>query len=176
MMFPKGSFRSDVTNKQLTKGLFYESSYENTANVIFTLKPDDIEVRGHTYVSLNKLYVSLCAADPTEYTFSQVVFSSWDIWDTLRRSPYLKNEVARWRREVEVRIKSEAIRAIADEMKTGGRSSFSAAKLLLDRGWLDSDTASAAKSKLQKKEEDDLNKEAMSQLSDDAERLGLKIN
>ena len=70
----------------------------------------------------------------------------------------------------------EAIRAIAEEMKTGGRSSFSAAKLLLDKGWLDKDTASVAKTKLKAKEDDDMNKEALSLLSNDAERLGIKIN
>ena len=76
-------------------------------------------------------------------------------------------------KEVEVKVKSEAIKAIAEEMKTKGRSSFSAAKLLLDKGWLDKEAATVAKKKLKAKEEEDMNKEALSLLSDDAERLGL---
>ena len=61
-------------------------------------------------------------------------------------------------------------------MKTGGRSSFSAAKLLLDKGWLDKDNASQAKKKLKAKEEQEQNKQALSLLSQDAERLGIKVN
>ena len=58
-------------------------------------------------------------------------------------------------------------------MKSNGRSSFSAAKLLLDKGWLDKDTASVAKGKLKAKEVEDENKAALNLLNEDAERLGL---
>ena len=85
----------------------------------------------------------------------------------------VKTHIARWRKEVEVKVKSEAIKAIAEEMKTKGRSSFSAAKLLLDKGWLDKEAATVAKTKLKAKEDEDMNKEALSLLSDDAKRLGL---
>jgi cytochrome oxidase assembly protein ShyY1 len=62
-------------------------------------------------------------------------------------------------------------------MRSGGRSSFGAAKLLLDRGWLDKEAASQAKRKLQEKEEEEMNKEALLTLNEDAERLGLnKLN
>jgi hypothetical protein len=68
-------------------------------------------------------------------------------------------------------------KAIAEEMRSGGRSSFGAAKLLLDRGWLDKEAASQAKRKLQEKEEEEMNKEALLTLNEDAERLGLnKLN
>ena len=61
------------------------------------------------------------------------------------------------------------------EMKEGGRSSFSAAKLLLEKGWLDRDNASQAKKKLQQKEQHDQDKQALALLSEDADRLGIKI-
>jgi hypothetical protein len=61
-------------------------------------------------------------------------------------------------------------------MKTKGRSSFSAAKLLLDKGWLDKENASQAKQKLKAKEDEDQNKQALSHLTEDAERLGIKVN
>lgn len=61
-------------------------------------------------------------------------------------------------------------------MHSGGRSSFSAAKLLLEKGWLDKDNASQAKKKLEAKEEQEQNKQALSLLSEDAERLGIKVN
>jgi hypothetical protein len=49
-------------------------------------------------------------------------------------------------------------------MRTGGRSSFGAAKLLLERGWLDDKNASKAKEKLKAKEDEELNQQALSLL------------
>jgi len=127
-------------------------------------------------LSLQKLYLQLAPADPTEYEFAQTVFGSWEVWKTVSSASNVKAHVARWRSEVEVKVKSEAIKAIAEEMKTNGRSSFSAAKLLLDKGWLDKENASQAKQKLKAKEDEDQNKQALSHLTEDAERLGIKVN
>lgn len=157
-----------------TKGLFYELSYQNTSNVLFTLKDEDIVVEDNIYTSLPKLYRSMVPNDPTEYTFAITVFGYWDIWDTIRNAPQLRPHVERWRKEVEIKVKSEALKIIAEEAKGGGRSSFTAAKLLLDRGWLEKDTASKAKQKLTDKEEEEMNKAALDLLGDDAARLGLK--
>lgn len=157
-----------------TKSLFYELSYGNTEHVIFVLKDEDQEVDGKTYVSLAKLYRSLVANDPTEYTFALAVFGYWDIWDTIRNSTQLKPYVKKWKTEVEVKIKSEAIQIIAQEARGAGRSSFTAAKLLLDRGWLEKEEASKAKAKLAAKEEEEMNKAAIDLMGEDAVRLGLK--
>jgi len=176
MMFSTSQLKGS-NGKPRTKSLFYELSYDDPSLSLFTFKSDDIEAHGQHFLSLQKLFLSMAPSDPTEYEFSQAVFGSWDVWQTISNAPTIKVHVARWRKEVEVKVKSEAIRAIAEEMKTGGRSSFSAAKLLLDKGWLDKDTASVAKGKLKAKEDDDMNKEALSLLSEDAERLGLnKLN
>lgn len=158
-----------------TKSLFYELSYADPTHVIFSLKDEDVEHNGRTYVSIAKLYRSLVPQDPTEYTFAMVVFGNWHVWEVIREAPQLKPYITRWRREAEVKIKSEAIAAIATEMKEGGRSSFTAAKLLLERGWLEKDTASKAKQKLQEKEDEEMGKEALSLLSEDAARLGIKV-
>lgn len=173
MLFTEAQLRTPQ-GKLRTKSLFWELSYFEPQNVIFTLKEEDIVREGKTYVSLRKLYLSYCVSDPTEYTFAWSVFGSWDTWLQLSRSNYIKKDVEAWRKEVEVKIKSEAIRSIAEEMRSGGRSSFGAAKLLLERGWLDDKSASKAKDKLKAKEEEELNAEALRNLEEDAERLGLK--
>ena len=98
------------------------------------------------------------------------------MWKGISEAPQIKPFVNHWRNEVIVKVKSQAIQAIAEEMKSNGRSSFSAAKLLLDKGWLDNDTASQAKKKLQAKEQEEENKQALSLLENDAQRLGLKVN
>lgn len=175
MMFSYDQLKG-TNGKARTKSLFYELSYDDPSLSIFTLKERDIQAHGMSFLSLQKLYVSLVPHDPTEYEFAQAIFGSWEIWQNISKAPVIKVHVARWRREVEVKVKSEAIKAIAEEMKSNGRSSFSAAKLLLDKGWLDKDTASQAKIKLQVKEEQEQDKHALSLLSEDAERLGIKIN
>lgn len=158
-----------------TKSLFYELSYADLTHVIFTLKDVDVVHNNRTYVSMANLYRSLVPQDPTEYTFAMAVFGNWHVWEVIREAPQLKPYITRWRREAEVKIKSEAIAAIATEMKEGGRSSFTAAKLLLERGWLEKDTTSKAKQKLQEKEDEEMGKEALSLLSEDAARLGIKV-
>lgn len=163
------------SGKLRSKSLFYELCYD-LEYALFTLKEEDIVVEGKVLVSLPKLYMAIVPQDPTEYTFAKAVFNSWDIWSRMANSTTLRNYVKNWRKEAEVKIKSEAIKAIAEEMKSGGRSSFSAAKLLLEKGWVDKEPVSAAKKKLQEKEEEELNKTALSMLQSDAERLGLKIN
>jgi hypothetical protein len=172
MLFDTSKTKSD-NGVVRTKSLFYELSYDNTDHVLFTLKDQDVEHKGRTYTSLPNLYRSLVPLDPTEYTFAMAVFGNWHVWDTIRNAPQLKPYVKRWRNEAEVKIKSEAIKAIALEVQTGGRSSFTAAKLLLERGWIEKEAAAKAKQKLLEKEEEELDREAMRQLSADAERLGL---
>ena len=159
-----------------TKSLFYELSYYDTTDVIFTTKEQDITVKGKAYVSLQQLFINMVPNDPTEYEFAMSVFGSWEVWKTISEAPQLRPFVSNWRNEVVVKVKSKAIQAIAEEMRSNGRSSFSAAKLLLDKGWLDNDTASQAKRKLQAKEQQEQDKQALSLLENDAQRLGLKVN
>lgn len=159
-----------------TQSLFYELSYNDPSDAIFTLKEQDVEAHGKHFTSLHQLYVGMVPSDPTEYSFAMTVFGSWDVWSAICKSPLIKPYVNKWRKEVEVKVKSQAIQAIAEEMKSGGRSSFSAAKLLLEKGWLDKDNASQAKRKLEAKEEEEQNKQALSLLSEDAARLGIKVN
>ena len=175
MMFSLDQLKA-VNNKTMTKSLFFELCYSDPSKALFTLKETDLEVRGKTYLSLQKLYTGMVPNDPTEYTFALTVFGSWDVWQDICKAPPLKPFVARWRKEAEVKVKSEAIIAIAEEMRSGGRSSFGAAKLLLERGWLDKEAASQAKRKPQEKEEEDMDKQAIASLNEDAQRLGLKVN
>jgi len=131
---------------------------------------------GVTYLSLRKLYLSMIPNDPTEYEFAQTVFGSWDVWSAIKKSTFIKKDYELWRKEGIVKIKSMAIQAIAEEMRSNSRSSFSAAKLLLEKGWLDKDSASNAKKKLDAKEQEEEDRQALRLIGDDASRLGIKIN
>lgn len=174
-MFPKELFRN-ASGKLYTRELVYELGYSLSENTLFTLKDDDIEIDGKYLYSLKKLYLQHVPNDPTEYTFASTVFNSWEIWETLRNARLLRDYIKKWRREAEVIVKSKAIQAIAEEMNESGKNSFQAAKLLLDRGWIEKETLKQQKASDRKKEEEEMNREAMSMLSEDAKRLGLKVN
>lgn len=158
------------------KSLFLELSYDNNQFHIFTLKDSDVVNNNKKLLSIKRLYLDYVANDPTEYTFAMAVFGTWDIWDTIRRNAQIRRHYAKWKEEAEVKIKSEAIRSIANEMREGGKSSFTAAKLLLERGWIEKVSPHDRKTNKQKLEEEALDRQAMQMLSQDAERLGLKIN
>lgn len=175
MMFPKDIFFNG-SNKKKTRSLFYELEPEQKEDCIFTLKDEDIVVEGKKLISLKRLYLNFVANDPTEYEFAQEVFGSWEIWEAITVQRSFKAIIEKWRSEVAIKIKSEAIRSIAEEMRSGGRSSFSAAKLLLDKGWIEKETFDAKTKKKLKEKEEQENKEAMSLLLSDAERLGLRLN
>lgn len=159
------------------KSLFLELSYDNSQFHLFTLKDDDVVYKDKKLLSIKRLYLQYVPEDPTEYTFAMAVFGTWDLWDTIRRNSQVRRYYNKWKEEAEVKIKSEAIRSIAEEMKQGGKSSFTAAKLLLERGWIEKVSPHDRKTNKQKREEEALDRQAMQMLSKDAERLGLnKIN
>jgi len=111
--------------------------------------------------------------DPTEYILSDIVLGGWDHLQEMLKARNLKGYLLALRSRNAARIKSQAIRHIAEEMNTEGKSSFQAAKLLLDKGWIPAQEKTSRTYKKKDKEED---KEALVLLKDDAKRLGLNLN
>ena len=102
---------------------------------LYTLKDEDHEVEGVVYKSARNIY--LAQRDPTEYEAAQVLFGSWRHWKFMVKScKWFRIKVEEWRDELEVQLRSEAIREIvADTTSTKSRSSISSAKWLADSGW-----------------------------------------
>ena len=157
-------------NKTIGSGLFIELSYDDLTHVVWTLKEHEHE-KG--YPSFHALYMSYCEDDPTEYTLATEVFGSWPAWEIISSQQAVGKYIKQYRDEVVVRIKSNAIKAIALEAKNG-KSSYAANKLLLDKGWLDAETTKKVKATVAKKKEQD--QRALDLLAEDAERLGLRVN
>jgi len=133
-----------------TKSLFYELSYVDPEFGLFTLKQEDIVMpNGRPVVALSKLYLALATMDPTEYTFAISVFGSWEVWEKMQTTAPLKKPIEKWRREADVKRKSLAFESVIKEVQEGGRSSYSAAKFLINEEWKakeDGRTARKAKS------------------------------
>lgn len=167
-----------TNGKNRVQQLFYELSYDNPQYAIFTTKDEDYSTPdGKHLYSLKKLYLSISVNDPTEYTFAQTVFGNWNHWQAIFKSPITKKMVAEWRDELVVKIKSKAITHIATEMNNAeSKNSFQAAKLLLDKGWLEKEPASKAKKQLEESKDEEQNQQALRLMGEDAARLGLKFN
>lgn len=120
----------DSQGRPLTQSLFLEVGYE-VDKAVYTLKDDDHFYEGHTYPSLKKLYLAM--EDVVEYDFANEHLLGWQHWQRLNRNKALSKHFQEWREELELAIRSQAIRGIID--MTASDNSFQASKWLADRGW-----------------------------------------
>lgn len=118
----------DNMGRWFTKGLFWETcSPENKDWASYTLK--DAEHKG--LPSLKQLY--LACEDPTEYEFATQYLGGWAHWKALKQSKWFAPQYEEWVEELEVRLRSDAIRKIAEHSR--GEKGYQAAKYLADKGW-----------------------------------------
>lgn len=124
----KQSAMLDGMGRFRTQSLFLELGYSDEA--LFTLKDQDHQWNGKDYPSLKRLYLEM--ADPTEYAFATEYLLGWRHWQRLCENKVLGRQIEEWRDELEVKLRSKAIRDAIDAAKTGN---FQAAKWVADRGW-----------------------------------------
>lgn len=116
-------------NVRYLQALFFEQAGADKSKVVYTLKDDDHE----GYPSLYRLY--LAAGDITEYNFATAYLDGWEHWEMLCDCSWFKPYISRWRRELELKIRSEALAEIINESKSGSRNAFAAQKFLVTRGY-----------------------------------------
>lgn len=129
MKLDKSVFR-DSGGRYLTQSLFLEFQYDPTF-AVFTFNGEDKEYNGKKYYSLKKLY--LAEEDPVEYQFATKHLADWDHWQRMNENKALREHFDRWREELEILLRSDAVRAIRDMTAEG--NNFQAMKWLADRGW-----------------------------------------
>jgi len=115
-----------------TQSLFFETN-KSKLTPILTLKRYDLEYKGVILTSLHRVYMEL--ADPTEYAVAMEVFGSWKQWEKIINNKLLLSIIQEWRDELEVKLKSDAIRALAKTAINEGSKGTAAAKYLAERGW-----------------------------------------
>lgn len=153
-----------------TKALFWELSYDNPTNCIFTLKEHDVtSPAGETYLSFSKLFIPLAVEDPTHATFAEAVFGSWDVFTKIYNAPQLQQYFEKWEREAQVKRKAMAFQALVQEVREQGKGSLQAAKYIIEEPWIKDKTDGRGARKRSRQ----TTQEAYEQtgLQDDIERL-----
>lgn len=75
-------------------------------------------------------------SDPTEYFFVSRIGLSWSTWEDLCNDIKYKPIIELWRRELEAKIKSDAMARILDAARGETRDALQANKFLLDAPWV----------------------------------------
>lgn len=161
-------------NRQLIKSLFWETRRMDKLDSppIYTLKDRDITVDGVTYFSLYRLYME--TGDLTEYEFASKYLDNWDHWMLVSNSTWFQKYVRRWRTELEVKVKSEALRRLQKEAVEGGKNQYNANKFFVEKGWIakeaeDSRRGRPSKQEIARKAAEEVF--SSKQITDDLKRL-----
>lgn len=121
----------DAQGRYRTRSLFVETIQKDQLDAgfvpLFTLKGKP------GYEDLHSIYIQ--ESDPTEYKFALRAFGSWEHFKKLSQIEWFKAYLHVWREEVEVKLRSEGIRALAKTALTEGSRGISAAKFLAEKGW-----------------------------------------
>lgn len=125
-------YRSN-TGVLFTRGLFFETTYADKSSVVYSLKDWDHVVDDTTYPSLYLLYLQ--ENDPTEYRFATAHLDGLYHWEALSACTWFQVYLSRWRRELEVRMKSQALLRIMSEAKSSSKEAFQANRYLLEKAW-----------------------------------------
>jgi hypothetical protein len=167
----RNPFKGDNGNFY-TKSLFFEYRYdtEDQSLVIYTLKDEDHTFNGKKYLSLKRLYLE--CSDPTEYSFATTYLGGIDHWENLQKLSWFKDFPERWRKELDLKLKSEALSRIIRTSKAGGKESFVASRYILEKGW----SPEGKRGRPSKEELNRIANDAFSsanRLNDDYNRLGI---
>lgn len=167
-MIDKSRFKNAVGAFYLA-GMFFEEVNYDKASVVYTLKDED-----HLgYPSLYRLYLEV--SDPTEYRFAKEHLYSWKHWEMLQECNWFKPYLLRWRKELELKIRSQALVNIIESSVSKTKDAFTANKYLLDANWKGETRAGRPTKEAIKKQAQSIVSDQAS-VSDDYQRLMKELN
>lgn len=146
-----------ASGRRLTTGLFAELEREETATSSVT-----------SLAEWRKKYVEI--ADPTGYEACMELLGDWEHWLLLRKNPVLKQHFDAWDKEVEVKLRSQAIKNLISISKS--EKGQASAKWLAEAGFkIEQDK----RKKDVKEKEAAVSKEVSEKVAADMARLGISV-
>lgn len=120
---------------------------------LYSLDLKDKVIKGKTFPSLYRLYIEM--SDVSEYTFANTYFESYQHWQAICEQEYFKPHIARWRKELELKIKSAALKEIIEQSQAEDpKKRLEASKYLYEKVFIDRDGSTRGRpSKKEIKEE-----------------------
>ena len=167
MMFEKDEL-IDQSNNFRTQSLFVEVGGYNEF-VLMTLTEHPKEYNGRVLPSLHTIYME--ESDLTEYAVAMRVFGSWSHWEKILQNKKILKHIEKYRTELEVKVRSEAVRALVHTASTEGSKGTTAAKYIAEKGW--EKRKAGAPSKEEKARELKVQTKITDEVKEDMERLGL---
>lgn len=138
----------DGQGRWFTLSLFLEKANVPEA-ALYSIRGYDNHKNGKDYPSLRRLYVE--EGDVTEYIFANKYLGGWEHWLQLQECNWLKPYIDEWRKELEVKIKAEAIRGVIQEAKSGSKNALAACKWLADKKLIGENSRKKVKEEIKEK-------------------------
>lgn len=158
----------DKQGRYLTKGLFKETCDLKHIKPIYTLSDEPKE----GFISAREVYMN--ANDPSEYQVAIDMVGSWEHWKRLCECDWFMECVTRWREELELKLRSNALRSIVNQSLKEGKEAVSAAKYIVEGGWKGSQNKRGRPSKDEIKREARIQAELGGELEETMRRLGIQ--
>ena len=159
----------DKMGRWRTQSLFFElylvDAEAKGLEPIYTLKADDWK----GLPSFKRIYIE--CEDPTEYTAAIKLLGYWEHWQKLTEAGWFKPYITEWRAELEIRLRSKAIKALVETAVTEGAKGSNAAKWLADRSWKSAKKGRFSKEELDRERKIEAGIE--DSIRSDLDRLGL---
>lgn len=125
-----------------------------------------------TVAEVKELYLSYDHIPGFEYEFAFDLLGSWDHWVVLSENSTLRHEIAKWRDELEIKLKAKAMRELIAASKGNTPTALQAAKYISDRGY---SSKRGRPSKAEVERQRKIEAGVRENLEEDMARLGLSI-
>ena len=163
----------DRMGRYRTQSLFWETRSDEKGYIpLFTRKNYDHTVDGVVYPSLKLIYLSYDHIPEFEYEFAMDIFGTWEHWQMFANDSIFRKDVREWRQELDIKIKSEALRGVFLASKTDDAKGVQAMRYLADKGY---SPKRGRPSKEEVERERKIAAGVTEDLAGDMERLGLSI-
>lgn len=151
-----------------TQSLFIETN-STDSEALMTLKEVDWLYHGKMYPSFRRLYMEI--ADPEEYQTAIQIFGSWEHWKKLLRNKKIRLKIEQYREELEISIRSGAVKSLINTAHNEGSKGTTAAKYIAEKGW--AKRKAGAPSKEEVTRETKILTGVTDEIEEDLKRLGI---
>lgn len=162
----------DGRGRWRTMSLFLETSYgkewtSKSMTPLYTLKDHDYQ----GLPSLKRLYLESC--DLTEYMVATTCLGGWAHWQVLTNLKWFQDYVVLWREELEVKLRSDALRTVATDAVSETKSSVTSAKWIASGEYKEKKRGKPSKAEIdaETRRQSAIDK----QLNEHAEAIGLSL-